>query len=523
MAGVSNGVKKKKCTPLSIDFKRKVIAAVENNPTKKKIDIAKEFNIQASTLATILKNKEKYCGSELSSKCKRVKSGEFVDVDECVIKWLKMCRDKNVPIGGPVLQEKAQQFAEQLGHTNFRASNGWLHNFKKRNDIVFKKLCGESGSVDETVCQDWIENLLQHTEGYHPDDIFNADETGLFFKCLPDKTLSFKDEPCHGGKNSKERITVLLGSNSTGTVKLKPLVIGKSNRPRCFKNSTTLPTDYVANKKAWMTSDIFSSWLSNINRDMIKKNKHILMMIDNCTAHGDIPQLSNVKVQFLPPNTTSKLQPLDQGIIKNFKSYYRKEVVRRFLSDLDNKSPTKINLLDAMWMLTKAWQNVSKTTISNCFKKSGFKIIEEDVDEPTPLPIDVAPRDWTKVRDELDLQELEFEDFVTFDDDVAVCGEVTENDILSSVGLQPQPDEEMEQDDEEADNGEDDQQSSEYTVQDARKSLNVLKCLFTKKDFISDEVVKCINVLDSTLDTIHMNTGKQSKINDFFKSSSLRQ
>ena len=71
-----------------------------------------------------------------------------------------MCiRDRNVPIGGPVLQEKAQQFAVSLGHANFRASNGWLQNFKKRNKIVFKKVCGESASVDDAVCVEWKEQM----------------------------------------------------------------------------------------------------------------------------------------------------------------------------------------------------------------------------------------------------------------------------------------------------------------------------------------------------------------------------
>ena len=38
-------------------------------------------------------------------------------------------------------------------------------------------------------------------------------------------------------------------------------------------------------------------------------------------------ELSNIKLLFFPPNTISKLQPLDQGIIRTFKTYYRKQVV----------------------------------------------------------------------------------------------------------------------------------------------------------------------------------------------------
>lgn len=101
--------------------------------------------------------------------------------------------------------------------------------------------------------------------------MFNVDETGLFYKCLPGKTLSFKGDRCHGGKNSKLQLTELLGTNCTGTYKLKPFVIGKYNKPRCFKNFNNLPTGYTANTKAWTTSDVFNNSLKNLDKEMRKK------------------------------------------------------------------------------------------------------------------------------------------------------------------------------------------------------------------------------------------------------------
>ena len=62
--------------------------------------------------------------------------------------------------------------------------------------------------------------MIQITEGYSPKDFYNADETGLFYKCTPDKTLAFKGERCSGGKLSKERITLLIGANMDGSDKL---------------------------------------------------------------------------------------------------------------------------------------------------------------------------------------------------------------------------------------------------------------------------------------------------------------
>ena len=72
-----------------------------------------------------------------------------------------------------------------------------------------------------------------------------------FFQLLPYRTYTLKGEDCHGGKNSKVRITLLLGANMTVTDKLKPLVIGKSMRPRCYTGirMDTLPVTYRANKK----------------------------------------------------------------------------------------------------------------------------------------------------------------------------------------------------------------------------------------------------------------------------------
>ena len=70
---------------------------------------------------------------------------------------------------------------------------------------------------------------------YEEENIFNADETGLFYRATPDGTLCFKNESLTGSKKAMDRITVLVCANMTGTEKKKLLVIGKSKNPRCFK------------------------------------------------------------------------------------------------------------------------------------------------------------------------------------------------------------------------------------------------------------------------------------------------
>jgi hypothetical protein len=106
--------------------------------------------------------------------------------------------------------------------------------------------------------------------------------------------LKFKSEKCIGGKLSKERITVLVAANMTGTVKRKLLVIGKSKNPSCFKNIKRLPVTYKANKSAWMTSTIFEEEIRKWDSEFTYKK--ILLLVGNCPAHPAIADLQNIEL-----------------------------------------------------------------------------------------------------------------------------------------------------------------------------------------------------------------------------------
>ena len=154
----------------------------------------------------------------------------------------------------------------------------------------------------------WFKTTLPTLlSNYKLEDIFNADEFGLFYQCLPNKTLHLKSEKCSGGKNSKIRITGLAAANSVGD-KLPMFVIGKSKAPMCFKNVTSLPCRYRSQKESWMDSTLFEEWVCELDVKFQKKNQKIALIIDNCTAHPTIADLSNAKLIFLPANTTSVSQ-----------------------------------------------------------------------------------------------------------------------------------------------------------------------------------------------------------------------
>ncbi|GFU10090.1 tigger transposable element-derived protein 1 [Trichonephila clavipes] len=78
----------------------------------------------------------------------------------------------------------------------FSASKGWLTGFLKRNALHNIKITGESATADEGAAKIFPEELAKIIEdgGYSADQVFNADETGLYWKKLPNRTYIAKDE-----------------------------------------------------------------------------------------------------------------------------------------------------------------------------------------------------------------------------------------------------------------------------------------------------------------------------------------
>ena len=244
-------------------------------------------------------------------KRKNIRKAKYDDIDSAFYKWFCSARMNNIPGSGILLKEKASVYAEKLKINEFVASNGWFDRWKTRNNISFKIIAAEEKSCTEEMVAPWTASYLPTIlSRYKLEDIYNADEFGLFYRMLPAKTMNFKSEKCSGGKLSKQRITGLAAANAVGD-KLPLLIIGKSTKHRCFKNIKQLPCVYKSQKKSWMDSKIFVEWVRKLDRRFTTAERKVALVIDNCPSHPHvINDLSAIDIIFLPPNTTSILQPM---------------------------------------------------------------------------------------------------------------------------------------------------------------------------------------------------------------------
>ena len=257
-------------------------------------------------------------------------------------------------------------------------------------------------------------------------------ENYLFFRLLPDKSLSHTTAN-KGVKKQKDRITVALCCNSDGSKKLKPFVIGKAARPRCFRNFNALSyVTYASNKNAWMTSQLFDQWLHEFDRSMRLKKRKVLLLLDNATCHKPIDDVTNIELHYLPPTTTSHLQPMDAGIIQSFKSKYRRQHLASVIDQIDDDKDTAIQLDDAIRYLRRAWDQVTSETMANCWKHTGLFIGPVLPAESPESDLEDAINGYREVC-QPDADVITPYEYVNVDQTLATEGELTDADIISSV------------------------------------------------------------------------------------------
>ena len=341
-----------------------------------------KHRLSQSTVSEILSAKYKHLdnGENLSSTSSfRQRSANWPILESILSDWERSISQQGGFLNSQILVEKARQIWPQIPQYQHlptpEFSVGWLANFKKRHHIQKRAHHGEASSTPLSAAEE-MKNIRTLCGEYNEEDVYNMDETGLFWRRAPSTGLSSNSLP--GIKKDKTRITLVACVNCTGADRLPLWIIGNSKVPRSLRglNIQALGGIWTSNKKSWMTSLIMKDWLLAFYAH-IGRQRSVLLIMDNFPAHiGGVelaPPPTNIRVQWLPSNSTSIYQPLDQGILQNMKVYYKRRwlhyMIEQYEMQLDPLSTITLN--DAVHWILSAWKHeVTNTTIYNCFRKS---------------------------------------------------------------------------------------------------------------------------------------------------------
>lgn len=294
--------------------------------------VGREFELGESTVRGIKKTENSIrsivcAGASITlNKSSHARDPLIKKMEKMLIIWVEDKNQKNMPLSGQCLRFKAMQIYDYVAKTDktvsieptaeetrsvdelmplnelnvetptqkkakveFSASKGWLENFKKRFSLKNICLSGEAASSDTEAAKQYPAELKKIIEdgGYVDDQIFNADETGLFWKKMPKRTyISKTEKKAPGFKAAKDRLTLLFCGNKSGDLCTKPLLIYRALNPRALKNvdKTTMSVFWRANKKAWMTELLFKEWffemfVPEVEAYMKKKNLSFKVVI----------------------------------------------------------------------------------------------------------------------------------------------------------------------------------------------------------------------------------------------------
>ena len=228
--------------------------------------ISKKFDMSTSTVSTIMKAKEKFLAKikeaqPLNSTWIRTKETNSLipRMETLLTAWINdQTQRLHMPVSQAVICTKALSLFKDLCQKenleeSFVASNGWFQRYKKRANWHSIRVQGESASADEDSAKKFPQELKNIIEegNFTSSQIFNVDETGLFWKRMPGRTFISKEESrMPGFKAAKDRLTLLLGGNAEGDCKLKPMLIYRSENPRVLKgvDKKALPVIWKSNK-----------------------------------------------------------------------------------------------------------------------------------------------------------------------------------------------------------------------------------------------------------------------------------
>lgn len=236
--------------------------ALEGRPSQR--EAAKRLGVPYSTLHRLVSNRGRLeaASRTLDGGRKRCRTGKNPDVEFAMSQWIGTVSEKNATLSGPMIKRKAEEMAKLMNKPEFRASDGWLSRFKKREGLRLGKPPVELTQVDLKAQEQWIEQVWPSLcARYAAEDIWNADEAAFKFRALPPigghsrwgrkgdrNTLPNLNLFCltviiispAPPLTTDDQITSLFCCSMTGD-KRPVFVIGEQKDPKCFQKVKHLP------------------------------------------------------------------------------------------------------------------------------------------------------------------------------------------------------------------------------------------------------------------------------------------
>ncbi|VDP75587.1 unnamed protein product [Echinostoma caproni] len=344
--------------------------------------VAKHFGVSRKTVQNVISNRtllEERSGSGFNRKRCQLKVGQkFDEINNATYQWFIGMREKHgdVPLVEDVICWKAMEFATALGKQGFKASRGWFNCWKNRFGLSSNKQTSakrtSNNSQEETIVS-FLKEFHNLKTKYTEADIFNAEETTLYYHILPEGVHTFSS----GAEGSKARLTVVLCCSASGD-KLPPWIIGKSENPRCFDavDRTSIPCTYRSSERALMTCSLWLDWLTELDERMMRQKRNILLIVDNMALEQIGAHLTNVKLLLVPSSCMLVAQPMHHGIIWSFKNLYRTMLLNFFISGMEENIQQylmkRLDILKAMHFIRCAWSELQSSIIANSFVKAGL-------------------------------------------------------------------------------------------------------------------------------------------------------
>ena len=219
--------------------------------------------------------------------------------------------------------------------------------------------------------------------------VFNMDETGIYFEAIPRTTVDIRGSntiSVRSAKGSNPRVTVCLTVSSTGA-KLPLFMIFKAKAGATVEKSLPdiLPQGVVGicQEKAWMDERGMDIWVRKVWYPYVSNFNATVLLLDDFECHKQertIEKMNSVgtSVDIIDGGLTSKVQPIDVGIVKPFKNKISEQYMEYMSAQLGSSSGSSSIIapdrkLIGQWAKV-AWDAVDTYTIYRTFRHIGYCI-----------------------------------------------------------------------------------------------------------------------------------------------------